>query len=182
MRRGQLEHVLRAASQIIGDRDLLVVGSAAILGTFDEDALPLAATRSDEADLAPFEDSDGSQSMAIEGSLGSGSMFHETYGYFADGVDLSTAVVPAGWRERLVLFETEGTQPGRGWCLERHDLAVSKLVAGRAKDYEFVDALLDAGLLDMEVLQQRFDVLPRDRVIPAFAAKAERWLQSRLRT
>ena len=171
--------MLRPASRVIGDRDLLVVGSAAILGTYDEDALPPAATRSDEADLAPFEDADGSRSMAIEGSLGSGSMFHETYGYFADGVDLSTAIVPPGWRERLVLFETEGTHPGRGWCLERHDLAVAKLVAGRPKDYEFVDALLEAGLLDLEVLRQRFDALPRDRTIPAFVAKAERWLRSR---
>jgi hypothetical protein len=48
VRRDQLEHVLRAASQIIGDPDLLVVGSVAILGTYDEDHLPLAATRSDE--------------------------------------------------------------------------------------------------------------------------------------
>jgi hypothetical protein len=174
--------VLRAASRITGDRDLLVVGSAAILGTYDEDALPPAATRSDEADIAPFEDSDGSRSMAIEGSLGSGSMFHGTYGYFADGVDLSTALVPPGWRERLVLFDTEGTQPGRGWCLERHDLAVSKLVAGRPKDYEFVEGLLEAGLLDLDVIRQRFYALPRDRTIPAFAAKVERWLRSRTPT
>jgi len=97
-------------------------------------------------------------------------------------VDLGTALVPPGWRERLVLFDTEGTQPGRGWYLERHDLAVSKLIAGRPKDYEFVDALLEAGLLDLELLRQRFDALPRDRAIPAFAAKAERWLRSRPRT
>jgi hypothetical protein len=102
VRRDQLEHVLRAASQIIGDPDLLVVGSAAILGTYGEDHLPLAATRSDEADIAPFVDPDGSRSMAIEGGLGSGLLFHETFGYYADGIDLGTAIVPSGWRERLV--------------------------------------------------------------------------------
>jgi len=179
MRRVQLEHVLRAAAQIIDDPDLLVVGSAAILGTYGEDDLPLAATRSDEADLAPFDDRDGSRSMAIEGSLGSGSMFHETHGYYADGVSLETAIVPPGWRERLVLFETEGTAPGRGWCLEHHDLAVAKLVAGRSKDYEFVEALLDASLLDPAVLKERFAALPRDRAIPTFISRAERWFRSR---
>ena len=56
MRRGQLEHILRAASRIVGQPDFLVVGSAAILGSFDETVLPLAATRSDEADLAPFDE------------------------------------------------------------------------------------------------------------------------------
>ena len=56
MRRLELEHVLRAASQVLGERDLLVIGSASILGTFPESMLPDAATRSDEADIASFDD------------------------------------------------------------------------------------------------------------------------------
>ena len=32
MRREQLEHVLRAASQIAGDADVLVIGSQSVLG------------------------------------------------------------------------------------------------------------------------------------------------------
>lgn len=79
----------------------------------------------------------------------------------------------------LVLFETEGTEPGRGCCLERHDLAAAKLIAGRSKDYEFVEALLEVGLLDPAVVKQRFDALPRDRATPAFVAKAQRWFRSR---
>ena len=179
MKREQLEHVLRAASRVVGVRDLLVVGSAAILGTYDDEDLPAAATRSDEADLAPFDDPDGGVSMAIEGSLGAGSAFHEQFGYFADGVDLSTAIVPSGWRDRLVLYETAGSEPGRGWCLEPHDLAVSKLVAGREKDFDFVGALGDAGLIDLEVVRLRLADVPRDRALPAFLAKAERWLRER---
>jgi hypothetical protein len=54
LKREQLEHVLRAASGIVGERDFLVVGSAAALGTFDDDQLPYAASRSDEADIAPY--------------------------------------------------------------------------------------------------------------------------------
>lgn len=42
MKREHLDHLLRAASQIIGERDLLVVGSQSVLGTWDEDELPPA--------------------------------------------------------------------------------------------------------------------------------------------
>lgn len=40
MKRQELEHVLRAASRIVEQRDFLVVGSAAILGTYPDEALP----------------------------------------------------------------------------------------------------------------------------------------------
>ena len=70
MKREELEHVLRAASRIVGQRDFLVIGSAAILGTYSEDVLPRVASRSEEADLAPFDDPTGEKSAAVEGSLG----------------------------------------------------------------------------------------------------------------
>ena len=70
MKREELEHVLRAASHIVKQRDFLVIGSAAILGTYSEDVLPRAASRSEEADLAPFNDPSGEKSAAVEGSLG----------------------------------------------------------------------------------------------------------------
>jgi len=171
--------VLRAASRIVQQRDFLVVGSAAILGSFDESALPVAATRSDEADLAPFDDPDGSKSLEVEGSLGQGSMFHATFGYYADGVDFATAIVPDGWEARLVVFETLGSEGGRGLCLEPHDLAASKLAAGREKDYEFVAALLDVHLIDIDVLADRLAGMPRNRVLPAFLRRAERFIGSR---
>lgn len=179
MRREQLEHVLRAASRIVDERDYLIVGSAAALGSFDDDQLPLEASRSDEADLAPYNDPDGEKSLLLEGSLGQGSQFHATFGYYADGVDFRTAIAPRDWQERLVSFATPGCGEGRGWCLEGHDLAASKLAAGRQKDYEFVEALLKAGLLDLAVLAERLDLLPRDRVLPAYLARAKAWLHAR---
>jgi hypothetical protein len=179
VKREQLEHVLRAASRIVAERDFLVVGSAAVLGTFDDDELPFEATRSDEADLAPYNDPDGEKSLMVEGSLGQGSQFHATFGYYADGVDFRTAIAPTGWQERLVPFATPGCGDGRGWCLERHDLAAAKLAAGRQKDYEFVEALLDAGLLDLAAIAARLELLPRDRVLPGFLAKARAWVKAR---
>jgi len=178
VKRQQLEHVLRAASTIVAERDFLVVGSAAVLGTFDDDQLPFEATRSDEADLAPYNDPDGEKSLLVEGSLGQGSQFHATFGYYADGVDFRTAMAPTGWQERLVSFATPGCGEGRGWCLERHDLAAAKLAAGRQKDYEFVEALLGVGLLDLATIAARLELLPRHRVLPGFLAKARAWVKA----
>jgi hypothetical protein len=70
MRRSELEHVLRAASRAVGLREFLVIGSASILGTYPESALPMEATRSDEADLAVFEDPVGEIPTEIEGAIG----------------------------------------------------------------------------------------------------------------
>lgn len=53
MRRDQLEHAIRTACQIIGKREVIVVGSQSILGTFREDQLPNAATMSVEVDILP---------------------------------------------------------------------------------------------------------------------------------
>jgi hypothetical protein len=91
----------------------------------------------------------------IDGSIGEASMFHATFGYYAQGVVETTAVLPAGWRERLVRFETPGTNGVTAWCLEPHDLWVSKAVAGRPKDLEFCRALLARALVGAERLRER---------------------------
>ena len=134
MRREQLEHVLRAASQIADDSDVLVIGSQSVLGAIPEDRLPPAATASIEVDVAFFDDPDDRKADRVDGAIGELSPFHETFGYYAQGVSVSTAVLPDGWRDRLVVVETAGTAPGRGYLLDPHDCVVSKLVAGREKD------------------------------------------------
>jgi hypothetical protein len=56
MRRDQLEHAIRAACQITGQLEVIVVGSQAILGTYPEYELPSLATRSLEIDILPITD------------------------------------------------------------------------------------------------------------------------------
>jgi hypothetical protein len=67
----------------------------------------------------------------------------------------ATAVLPQGWRERLVRFESAATSGVVAWCLEPHDLWISKAAAGRPKDFEFCRALLRSGLVDRGVLGER---------------------------
>ncbi|MGH6754965.1 MAG: DUF6036 family nucleotidyltransferase, partial [Bradyrhizobium sp.] len=70
------------------------------------------------------------KSDEIEGALGELSDFHQRHGFYADGVEPQTAILPKGWESRLVKVENVNTDGARGWCLEVHDLAVSKLAAG----------------------------------------------------
>jgi hypothetical protein len=143
VRRDQLEHILRAACQIIDEKPLLVIGSQAILGTYHESLLPPQAVRSIEADVASFDDPGATKADRIEGALGQDSEFHAEFGVYAEGVTLATAVLPVGWQERLVPLDSPNTRPGAGMCIERHDLVLSKLARGDRRDYDFASALVD---------------------------------------
>jgi len=159
MKRQQLEHVLRAAAQIADTRDIIVLGSQAILGSVADDELPLEASRSIEVDLAFAIDPDGSLADAVDGAIGELSRFHQEFHYYPHGVELSTARLPIGWRDRLVVLDNANTKPGRGLCLEPHDLVASKLAAWRSKDREYARALLGAGLVERGVLLERIGQL-----------------------
>src|SRR5262249_49324083 len=151
-------HAIRTACQIIGHDAVVVVGSQAILASFDEDRLPAEATMSIEVDILPLVD-DGDEASrladAIEGVAGEWSPFEEQYGFSIDGVDWTTAVLPDGWRDRLVRVQNANTAgpSGKpqyiGWCLDKEDLCVAKLCALREKDQNFVAALIDAGLVNI---------------------------------
>jgi hypothetical protein len=98
MTRRQLEHVLRAAANISDSFEIMVVGSQSILGAFPD--APAELTLSMEAVVYPLH----APKLAelIDGSIGEGSMFHESFGYYAQGVDNRTAKLPTGWENRVV--------------------------------------------------------------------------------
>lgn len=157
MNRAQLEHVLRAAAKVTGVTDLIVIGSQAILASFPDYQLPEEATRSLEADLAVDQGLAGTEILidaeelanVIDGALGEYSQFHRTFGYYAQGVEVETATLTPGWRERLVPVIVHSDDVSAvGWCLEPTDLWVSKAAAGRPKDIEFCNALAAYQLVD----------------------------------
>ena len=92
-------------------------------------------------------------------------MFQDTFGYYAHGVAPETATLPALWEERLVPVKNENTGGATGWCLEAHDLAVSKLVAGREKDVDFVQGLVRNRLVDIGVLRDKLRATPLDSAV-----------------
>lgn len=178
MRRDQLEHLIRASAAILREDGVIVIGSQAILGTYDEGRLPAVVTRSVEADLLPL-DGDERKADLIDGSIGEDSPFHAAFGVYGQGAGPRTATLPPGWRERLVPLTGDGTRGATGWCLEPHDLVVAKLVAWRQKDRRYVRALLDAGLVDATVLVDRLieteiDVYARGRALSFLADRTSR--------
>lgn len=155
MKRHELEHLIRAAGAITGADEIIVIGSQAILAARPDS--PDSLLRSAEADL--FTLRDPKDADLIDGSIGEGSPFHETFGYYAQGVWMDTAVLPAGWQDRLISICNENTRLVTARCLEPHDLAVSKLVAGREKDREFIISMFQHDMISDEIIIGRISQL-----------------------
>ena len=166
MTRAQLEHIIRAAGTIADVDELVVIGSQAILGEFPDAPAELLA--SNEADVYPRHYPE--RSDLIDSTIGEGSPFQRSFGYYAHGVDETSAILPDGWRDRLILVTGENTRFIRGWCLEVHDLAIAKYAAGREKDREFTKALARHGMVSPEVLRQRLIATPMDSQIRALVS------------
>jgi hypothetical protein len=173
VRRTQLEHLLRAASTISGERDVVVIGSQSILASHPDDALPPEATGSIEADVAFLSDPDDSKADRVDGAIGELSPFHERFGYYAQGVSTTTAILPDGWQERLIPLDSTDTSPGRGLCLEPHDCVIAKLLAGRGKDLAFAAALVREDLIDPAVLANRLETVTAH---PVAIERARAWI------
>jgi len=152
MNREQLEHVIRAAAANADTDQIVIVGSQSILGAYPEVSHPVIC-RSMVADVFPLESPQNS--ILIDGAIGERSIFHETFGYYAHGVAPETAVLPEGWQVRLVPIQNENTRHYTGWCLDPHDLAISKMVAGRPKDLKFLAAMQELGMIERQILSDR---------------------------
>ncbi len=163
MRRAELEHLIRAAAAVTDEYELVIVGSQSILGTVE--VVDGVLQESQEADMYPLTHPE--RADLIDGAIGEESPFHRTFGYYAQGVGPDTAVLPDGWQARLVRIQGPATDLKVGLCLEVHDLAASKLVAGRPKDLPFVQAMLERCVIASDVLEKRLTMLPiaKDRIV-----------------
>jgi hypothetical protein len=156
MRRSDLELILRRAGAVAREKHFILFGSQAIWGLLEN--VPRELTFSLEIDLYPRTRTQAV--LLIEEKLGRASRFNRRYGCYADCVTPEVACLPDGWLKRLVPFRTTKTRGVTGWCVELHDLAVSKLVVGREKDYAFVQILLKKRCVEAEILKERSKVLP----------------------
>lgn len=168
MTRAQLEHLIRAAADIASDDEIVVIGSQAILGQFPD--APARLRVSVEADLFPLHHPE--RADLIDGTIGELSPFHATYGYYAQGVAETTAKLPAGWKQRLIVIDNANTRGARGLCLEIHDLLVSKAIAGRDKDLAFLREAARRGLATKAILLERLDTVAVDDALKRAARTA----------
>ncbi|MCU0970051.1 MAG: hypothetical protein MUF03_14805 [Rubrivivax sp.] len=155
MQRSHLEHLIRAAGEITNEYEFVVIGSQSVVGAVDSP--PPECTVSMEADLYPLHAPELAD--LIDGAIGELSMFHDHYGYYAQGVGPQTARLPAGWQQRLVRLQTPATNGRVAYCLDPTDLFVSKACAAREKDAAFNRALLAHGLVDLDTAVRRASML-----------------------
>ena len=136
MKKQQVDHVLRAAGHITGESQFIIVGSQSLHGKYPDVADQILT--SFEVDLIASQRVERTEWL---NAIGVDSQFHETFGYYADAVDLGTATLPKGWKGRLVNLPPGDTDGVRGLCLEPHDLAIAKYAAFREKDLVFTREL-----------------------------------------
>ena len=172
MNRQELEHIIRAAADVTGHKELIIIGSQAILGQYPHAAEELLVSM--EADI--YAPSAPQMSDYIDGALGPDTLFDQTHGYHADGVSPSTASLPARWEERLTPICNPNTNGATGWCIEVHDIAIAKYAAGREKDLRYTSDLWAHAMLDPEALEERLrntQLKPTD--------KPREWIEATIR-
>lgn len=177
MRLPDLDHLIRAAGALSQSSEILLVGSQAVLPQIS--VVSDAVSRSMEADISAMPGDPRTAQIAdlIDGVMGELSVFNDTFGYYGQGVEPATARLAEGWLERAVRYETPNTN-GVVACLpEKHDIAASKLIAGREKDLEFVSELAGLNELNMATVIERLNkVRGLDETLRALAiSRAERF-------
>lgn len=130
-----------------------------------------------EADLAFLDDPDRTKADPVEGAIGEFADIHTNQGIYAEGIHVSTAVLPDGWRERLRTWPLQSSLPANPWFLEAHDLCAAKLMAGRDKDRIFVGALIASDMVAADTIAELLALMPADA--PEVAVeRALRFLQN----
>jgi hypothetical protein len=177
MKKVNLEHIIRAAGDIAEENEFYVVGSQAIFGQYpnlesmllqlknegkinDRDIINLIGSQ--EADIIPIRDE--TKADLISGVIGELSPYHETHGYYADGVDSNTAKLPYGFQSRLHKISNDNTRWVTAYCIDIHDLIAAKLFAGREKDIEYVRSLIKIGLVDEQIVHERLNQIQIDSI------------------
>jgi hypothetical protein len=170
MKRSDLEHVIQAAGAIADDNEIVVVGNQSVLGQFPE--APAELLRSVEADI--YHHHRPELADLIDGTIGEGSPFHHTFGYYGQGVGVQTAVLPAGWKDRVIRVLNANTVGISGLCLDVHDLAISKYVAVRDKDRAFTRTLARCGIIRRaDLLGRLADTVVRAEMFGLVAARID---------
>ena len=153
MRKSQFEAVLIAAAKVSGEKQFVVVGSQSVHA--HTDSAPVEVLISKECDIWPKGREE--KLAVVEETLGQRSAYFTEHGVYVDAVEPGLILLPTGWERRLKPFQAGDVT---AWCLEVNDLVVSKLNAGRLKDYEFINAVLRIRLADFDEIVKRIESFP----------------------
>jgi len=172
LNRDDLENLIRVCGQLTHEYEFVVIGSQAILGT--DPNPPGVLTVSMEADIYPLNNPELSDQ--IDATFGEGSPFHDLHGYYAEGVGIGTALLPAGWKDRVQRLPEAAYSPSVAYCIGVVDLFLSKATAGREKDQEFCTALLEHKYLRVSEALDLVPSMPDQVDKRILSATIRRWV------
>ena len=176
-----LERTVRAIATEFKTDKVFIIGSQAILLSWADaptdmkaspeiDAFPENAKVWEVEEKQKHPDESPEASEHIDALFGMGSRFHQTHGFYIDGVDESTAKLPAGWNERAVIRQIDvGGRSVMAVAPCPEDLIVSKLARLDDKDKSFIEAYHSARPLDPVVIEERIRL---SNFEPAIASRA----------
>lgn len=153
MQREQFHQLLTRAADICSGRELVVLGSQSVHALTVSP--PVEVLVSVECALCLRAAPDLAARLTAE--MGKNSVFAQTTGVYADVLAPELPLLPRGWEQRLLAYSV-GEVTVR--CLDVHDLIVSKLAAGRLKDYEFIAAVLLSKLAHAPEVVRRIQTFP----------------------
>jgi hypothetical protein len=157
VKKSEVEHVLRAAGAITGETQFIIIGRQSIDANYPDQFV--GAKISFELDLFAKNRPERTEDL---NAIGQESQFHESFGYYADPVDSTTAVLPKDWKGRLVNLPVTNTNGVTGLCLDPLDLLISKYAARQEKDVEFNREVMAAGVIDVARLLALVELTPVD--------------------
>ena len=160
MKKRELEIALRAAARVGRETEFFVIGTQAVHAYWRRP--PAEVLVSQECDLYPRNRPE--TASMLDQALGRGSAFARRHGFYIDVVTPEVATLPLGWQARLKALRVGKIT---AFCLEVHDLIISKLAAGRLKDLEFVGAVLGFDIASLSLLRRRIArlELAKDRAL-----------------
>ena len=159
MKREKVEHVLRAAGRITGERRFVLIGSAAIVAW--REVMPVEMIISRDVDMFAYDAADPERvSDQLDGAIGQASDFDRTFGYYCDGVGPETAIMPSDWQTRSIEFTTPNTEGVVAIVPDPDDIALSKVYAWRPKDIEWLNVAIRNMVVNPDQMRARLHLMP----------------------
>ena len=153
LKRSGIQHMVRSVATITNCRDIVLVGSGALIAAVRH--LPAELMQTNEVDLYVRDASDPEDvQQLIEGTLGEGTYFQKTFRYHVDAVSARTAVFPADWQTRASELPLPTDRNVKITCPSADDLAISKCVAWRDKDKSWLKACALHGFIDLDRMRE----------------------------
>lgn len=175
VQKSDLFELVRQIKQIAPEEIPIIVGSQAV--QVITQILPEIVQQSIECDFLLA--SGKSETRAeINKKLGVFSSYQLEHGFYADALGLATVILPTGWQERLQKLEDENGNV-IAYVAEIHDIAISKLIAGREKDFLFLKELFVREFVEIDVFLERVFLvqsMPQSAVLVSRLEKLEKFL------